>query len=161
MGYNWRNTLTDFAHISGILAGFCITFVVLILGGTVADTEICTSGVTFGRVATLLFGMSTGLFICAAELFLYAKEFDVFSISESYRKLLREDCELKKKDWAEFENEQTEKCRRNEKLGRVCYNVAIFVMFGGLFFAITPYDLLIAVIVFVLGIMLESWQIFR
>jgi len=161
MGYNWRNTLTDFAATSGILAGFCITFIALILGGPVADTEIGRSGVTFGRVAVLLFGISTGLFICAAELFLYAKEFDIFSVPEAYRKLLKEDCELKKKDWAKFEDEQTEKCRRNEKLGRRCYNSAIFAMFGGLFFAIAPYDLPIAIIVSGLGIMLESWQMLR
>jgi|YelNatPaOPRAMG01_1025707.scaffolds.fasta_scaffold57400_3 dolichol kinase len=161
MGYNWRNTLTDFAAISGVLAGFCIAFIALILGGPVADTEIFSSGVTFGRVAVLLFGISTGLFICAAELFLYAKEFDVFSVPESYRKLLKEDCELKKKDWAKFEDEQTEQCRRNEKLGRRCYNSAIFAMFGGLFFAIAPYNHPIAIIVSGLGIMLESWQILR
>lgn len=126
MGYNWRNTLTDFATIAGILSGFCITFIVLILGGTVADAEIYTSGVTFGRVAVLLFGISTGLFICAAELFLHAKEFDIFSIPEPYREILKEDCKKKNKNWIDFENEQTEKCRHNEKLGRTCYNFAIF-----------------------------------
>lgn len=95
MGYNWRNTLTDFAAIAGILSGFCITFVVLILSGAVADAEIYASGVTFGRVAVLLFGISTGLFICAAELFLHAKEFDIFSIPEPYREILKEDCKQK------------------------------------------------------------------
>lgn len=161
MGYNWRNTLTDFAAIAGILSGFCITFVVLILSGAVADAEIYASGVTFGRVAVLLFGISTGLFICAAELFLHAKEFDIFSIPEPYREILKEDCKQKNKNWIDFENEQTEKCRRNEKLGRMCYNLAIFLCFAGLFFAIAPYNILIAIIVSGLGIMLEAWQIFK
>jgi len=160
-GYNWRSTLTHFAAISGVLAGFCVTFIALILGVPVADIEICTSGVTFGQVAVLLFGISTGLFICAAELFLHAKEFDVFSIPKSYRKLLKEDCEMKKEDWAEFEDEQTEQCRHNERLGRRCYNSAIFIIFGGLLFAIAPYNLPIAILVSGLGILLESWQILR
>jgi len=69
MGYNWRKTLIHFASISGILAGFCVTFIAFILGGPVADIEICTSGVSFGQVAVLLFGISTGLFIYASELF--------------------------------------------------------------------------------------------
>jgi len=88
-----------------------------------------------------------------------AKEFDVFSIPKPYRDLLKEDCEQRQKDWAEFENGQTEKCRHNEKLGRWCYNSAIFIMFGGLFFAITPYNLLIAISVSGFGISLELWQL--
>lgn len=160
-GYNWRNTLSDFASISGVLAGFCVTFIALILGGPIADTRICTSGVTFGQVAILLFGISTALFICATELFLHAKEFDAFSIPEVYRKLLKEDCQLKKKDWAEFEDEQTKHCRHNERWGRICYNSAIFTIFGGLFFAIAPYNLPIAGFVSGLGILLEVWQIVK
>lgn len=158
-GYNWRNTLTHFASISGVLAGFCVTFIALILGGKVADIKIFTSGITFGQVATLFFGISTGLFICAAELFLYAKEFDVFGIPEPYRKLLKDDCKLEKKEWAEFEDEQTERCRQNERLGRRCYNSAIFIVFGGLFFAIAPYNLLIAFLVSIIGIALELFQL--
>lgn len=157
-GYNWRSTLSDFASTSGILAGFCVTFIALILSGPVANTGIYTTGVTFGQVAILLFGFSAGLFIGAAELLLHAKEFDVFSIPEQYLKLLKEDCELKKKDWAEFEDEQTKVCRHNEQLGRRCYNVAIFIIFGGLFFAIAPYNLPIAAMVSGIGIVLESWQ---
>lgn len=160
-GYNWRNTLADFASISGVLAGFSVAFIALILGGPVADVGICTSGVTFGQAAVLLFGISAGLFISATELFLHAKGFDVFGIPEPYLKLLKEDCELKKKDWTEFEDEQTRHCRHNEQLGRRCYNVAIFIIFGGLFFAIAPYSLPIASLVSGFGMMLESWQLLR
>jgi len=158
-GYNWRNTLADFASISGVLAGFSVAFIALILGGPVADIEICTSGVTFGQVAVLLFGISAGLFISATEFLLHAKGFDVFGISEPYLKLLKEDCELKKGDWIEFENEQTRHCRHNEQIGRRCYNAAIFIIFGGLFFAISPYNLPIAVLVSGFGMMLELAQL--
>lgn len=157
-GYNWRNTLTHFAAISGVLAGFCVAFIALTLGGQVADIEIWTSGATFGQISVLLFGISAGLFVCAAELFLNAKEFDVFDIPTPYRELLKDDCEQKKKDWVEFEDEQTAKCLRSESLGRKCYNSAIFIIFGGLFFAIAPYNIVIAVVVAGLGILLELWQ---
>ena len=161
MGYNWRSTLTHFARISSVLGGFCVTFIALILGGKIADIEIYTTEVTFGQVAVLLFGISTGLFVCAAELFLLAKEFDVYGIPQPYRKLLKEGREQQKKDWAEFEVKQTEKCRHNERLGRKCYNTAIFILFDGLFFAIAPYNPLIASLVCGLGTSLELWQILR
>jgi hypothetical protein len=165
-GYNWRNTLTHFAAISGVLAGFSITFIALILGGPVANIKISFGGIyigelTYGQVAVLLFGVSTGLFVCATELFLRATEFDVFSIPEPYRELLREGCEVEKKDWTKFEDEQTKQCRDNERLGRKCYNFAIFILFFGLFFVIVPYTFLIALVVSGLGLLLETWQIFR
>jgi len=31
IGFNWRNTLSDFASIAGILAGFCVAFIGIIL----------------------------------------------------------------------------------------------------------------------------------
>jgi len=160
-GYNWRNTLTHFAAISGILAGFCVTFIAVVLSGAVADIEICSSAVTFGQISVLFFGISTGLFICSAELFLHAKEFDVYDIPEEYRKLLREDFQEKKKDWDKFEEESTESCRHSERYGRYCYNIAIFTVFIGLLFVIVPYNLVIAIIVSCLGILLETWQTLR
>jgi hypothetical protein len=160
-GYNWRNTLSDFASVSGILAGFCVAFIALILGGPIADSKICNSDVTFGQIAVLLFGLSTGLLVSSTELFLLAKEFDIFSVPEAYLKLLKEDCDERRKDWATFESKQTQSCRHNERLGRKCYNVAIFIIFGGLFFAIAPYSLPIAGIVSGSGILLESYQLAR
>jgi hypothetical protein len=159
-GYNWRNTLTNFASISGVLAGFCVAFIGIVLGWEVANAPIYRE-ITFGHVAVLLFGISTGLFICSAELFLHAKEYDVFSIPEPYRKLLKEDKEQRKEDWAEFEDEQTKQCRRSERLGRYCYNIAIFLIFIGLLFVIAPYNIAIAIIVSGLGILLEIWQVVR
>lgn len=158
-GFNWRTTLSNFASISGVLAGFCVTFIALILGGQLRDFEICTSGVTSTQMTVLLFGVSSGLFICAMEFFLHAKEFDVFSVPKPYLKLLREGCEEEKRDWAEFEDEQTKYCRKNERIGRHFYNIAIFLMFIGLFFAIAPYNIIIALIAGGLGMILELWQI--
>lgn len=160
-GYNWRNTLTNYAAIAGVLAGFCITFIALILGRSVADMEIDSSGFTFCHISILFFGISTGLFVSASEIFLHAKDFDVFSIPEPYRKLLREDCELNDKKWTDLEDEQTEKCRQNEKYGRILYNIAVFSLFVGLFFSIAPYNLLVAILVSVFGVTLEFCQILK
>ena len=161
-GYNWRQTLAHFAAISGALAGFCVTFIALILGGPVADIEICTTGVTFGQTAVLLFGIATALFICSAELFLLSKSFDTFDLSNQYQQFLKENIVGKtKEEWERFEDEQKERCRHNEKLARNCYNFAVFIIFGGLFLAIAPYNIIIAVIVAGLGILLEAWQMLR
>ena len=67
-GYNWRNTLTDFATISGTLAGFSIAFIGLILGWSIADVRIYQE-VTFGNVATLFFGLTTSSFHCGIRVF--------------------------------------------------------------------------------------------
>jgi len=160
-GYNWRATLTEFAAISGVLAGFSVTFIAVVLGGPVADIEICGKGMTFGQISVLMFGISTAFFITSAELFLHAKEFDVFSIPEPYRKLLKEDCEQRKEDWAEFEDKQTKQCKQSERLGRYCYNIAIFMIFIGLLFVIAPYNITIAIIVSGIGMLLEIWQVAR
>jgi hypothetical protein len=156
-GYNWRASLSDYARVSGVLAGFSITFIALILGGKVADFSIW-NGVSFGQVSVLLFGAATSLLIASSQLFLQAREFDVFSIPERYIKLLKEDCELKNKKWADYEDEQTKHCRIKEQMGRKFYNAAIFLMFVGLFFAILPYNTLIAIVVGGLGLALEVWQ---
>jgi hypothetical protein len=82
--YNKRskNATATRTRTRGVLAGFCVTFVALILGGKIADSRIEPTVVTYGQVAVLLFGLSTSLFICASEFFMLANDFDVFSIPE-------------------------------------------------------------------------------
>jgi len=158
-GYNWRNTLTHFAAISGVLAGFCVTFIALILGVPVANVNIYT--LTFGQIAVLLFGISASLFICAAELFLHAKEFDVYDIPQEYQKLLKDEVIGQGKKWTEFVKESIEHCRREETFGRWLYNYAVIIIFIGLFFTICPYNPVIAIAVAGLGIVLQLLQILR
>jgi hypothetical protein len=117
-GYNWRNTLADFARTSGVLAGFSITFIALILRGGIADIQIGVTTMTFGQVAVLLFGVSSSLFIAASQYFLQSKEYDVFSVPQRYIEVLKANCKIEKKDWKEFEDEQTEQCTAKEKIGR-------------------------------------------
>lgn len=156
-GYNWRKTLIDFAHISGVLAGFCVAFIGIVLGWEVANTPIY-GNITFGHFSILLFGVSTGLFIASSEFFLHAKEFDMFDLSKEYEEWIEEYFKKEKKDWNKHKESSHVICRQNEKYGRKCYNAAIILIFVGLFFVVFPYNVLIAFIVSGLGILLESLQ---
>lgn len=131
------------------------------MGGRVADTRIGTTSITFGQISVLFFGIAASLLIEASQYFLHSKEYDVFSIPQRYTELLKDDCEIRKKEWNEFEDEQTRLCKAKEELGRKLYNYALFSMFFGLFSAIVPYNVLIAAIVSGLGIAFEIEQILR
>lgn len=157
-GYNWRTTLVEFTRLAGVLSGFCATFIALILGGRIADVAINNSAVTFGQISVLFFGISCALLISAAEFFIKAKDFDVFSIPERYKELLKADCKLKGQKWDDFEDAQTNRCRANEKLGRHCYNLGIFGIFIGLISAIVSYNTAIGIIVGGSGILFQILQ---
>ena len=154
---NWRNTLLQYASISGVLAGFCVTFIGIVLGWSVAETAFYDA-ITYGNICVLFFGVSAGLFISSAEFFLLAKSLDVFDLAKKYEEWLQRDCEDKGEDWHNVRNISHENCRRNEKYGRFCYNASIFIMFFGLGFAIAPYNPSIAIIVTALGVLLQSLQ---
>ena len=158
VGYNWRNTLVDYASISGVLGGFCVSFIAIILGWSIADTPLFV-GLTFGYVSVLLFGISVSLFISSAGFFLIAKNFDLFDLPGTYEEWLQKTFESEGKDWYEIRNLAHKNCRRNEKFGRICYNTSIFVMLFGLAFSIIPYHFLVALIVAVLGVILELIQL--
>lgn len=89
MSTNWIASLVHFASISGVLAGFCITFIALVLGGQVADVDICTMGVTFGQISVLLFGTSTVFFIAAAQRFLHARETHTWDLPNDYKRFVK------------------------------------------------------------------------
>jgi hypothetical protein len=160
-GWNWRSTLTDYATISGVLAGFSVTFIALMLTKQTTDINIIVPSLTFCRMAVLLFGVSAGLFIAAGEYFLQAKEFDIYGVPERYLDLFRKDPKYDEKDWEKREKSQTKSLRRQEKKGRRFYNVAIFSVLVGLWFAITPYNVVIASIVAGVGIAIELSQYIR
>lgn len=160
-GYNWRQVLVHYAALSGVLAGFCVVFIALILGGLANDIDIFKSGITFSQISVLIFGLSTGLFIFSAELFLHAKGFDVFDLPDSYKQYLKKNVVGETKEaWERFEDENLEKIQKCEKKARCCYNFAIFALFFGLYFAITPSNFVIAFLVLILGAALELMQFF-
>jgi len=161
-GRNWRNVLTDFAAMSGILAGFSITFVVLILGGSVGDSllfpQYVEFKVTYGHIAVLFLGISAALFVTAAQFFLLSREFDVYDIPERYREVLKHRYGRTEGEWERFEKESDSKCHKYESSGRNLYNKAVFMIWIGVGSAIWSYNWLVALGVTVLGIVLEFWQ---
>jgi len=158
-GYNWRNVLTNFAAMSGIFAGFCITFIVLILGtpapGNGSFTELAAA---CGQLAVLALGISAALFISAAEFFLRAKEFDKYDIPAGYRAIQAFQYSPTDEAWRKFEEESDDKCREYNAKGTSLYNAAVIMIWIGVLFAIFPYNLWVAFVVAGLGIILEIWQ---
>lgn len=156
-GFNWRNNLSQFASISGVLAGFSVTFIALILGGTKYEISLYPSlGISYSTIAILCFGIASVLFITAAEHFLHASDFDLYNMPECYRDLFKKECEeVTKRPWEDWKEEQTAKCRNNEEKGRKCYNFAIILLCGGLFYAISPYSFFSGIIVFSIGIFFQ------
>lgn len=158
MGYNWRDTLSDFASISGTLAGFCITFIGIILGWSIANT-IVYSGITFGHLAVLLVGISMALFIAASQLFLTAKNYNVWDLPDEYEDFLQKGFESEQKNWGLMKEQSLDKCKKYEKFGRICYNLSLLIMFAGVGALIYPYNSILAIIVTSLCYLLEFLQI--
>ena len=153
--YNWRNTLRDFARNSGLLAGFCVTFIGIVLGWSLAD-EILFGDMTFGNISVLFLGFSAVLFISAYELLLHAKNYDVFEWSKDYRAWLLEG--MPEKNWEKIMDESNRKIRVLYRYGALCYNVAIFMLYVGLFLTLAPYNPIIALPIFILGITIQLFQ---
>lgn len=160
-GYNWIDTLVHFASISGVLAGFCVAFIALIIGGQVGDVDICTSGITFGRMSVLFFGIPAVLFVFASQRFLHAHEFNIWNLPHEYYKFVKKKVEDQKKRWEDFLLESDATCRKYETEGSASYNAAVIFMLVGLFLIVFPYNLVIALIVGVLGLLLELLQYVR
>ena len=154
---NWINTLVHYASVSGVLAGFCVTFIALILGGSIADVDICTTGTTFGQLSVLLFGISAALFVGACQRFLHAQDLNVWDLPKDYRKFIEEELEKKNVKWDSYLLDNDAKSRHYEKEGRLFYNLAILFMLSGLLLAVVPYNKAVAVIIAVIGYSLELW----
>lgn len=160
--YNWIDALIRFAQISGTLAGFCITFVVLEIGGKLADIEIYPNGVTYGQISVSLFGTSAALFIFSSQRFLRAHEHNLWKLPTDYKEAInRKHGPFTDDQWKELLVKSDGKCRQCEKEGRYAYNGAMLVMITGLFWAIASYNMAVAVLVVVISFALEALQIFR
>ena len=160
--YNWPDVLIRFAHISGTFAGFCITFIVLVLGGRLADIGLYSNGVTYGQISVLLFGISAALFIFSSQRFLRAQEHNLWSLSTKYEKVIRKNHGPFTADqWEELLLKSDCKSRQYNEEGCFAYNGAILIMIGGLFWAIASYNLVVALIVAIAGYALEALQVIR
>ena len=159
--YNWIDVLIRFAQISGTFAGFCITFIVLTIGGKVADVQIWSIGVTYGQISVFLFGTSAALFIFASQRFLRAQEHNLWRLPVEYKEAIMKDGSFTDSQWEELLLSSDKKCREYEKEGRWTYDGASLVMILGLFFAIASYNSGVALFVLIIGVVLEALQIFK
>ena len=155
-GYNWRNTLKDFASISGVLAGFCVTLIGIVLGWSLGNTRLF-GNITYGNISILFFGLSAVLFISASEFLLHSKKYDIFDCPEEYRKWLEKG--IPEKDWEKIYIDSNKRIKILYKYGRDCYNTAISMLYLGLFFVIAPYSLFIAFLVSILGLAFQLFQV--
>jgi hypothetical protein len=160
--YNWIDVLIRFAQISATFAGFCITFIVLVLGAKLADIGIYPNGVTYGQISVLLFGISASLFIFSSQRFLHAQEYNLWKLPTDYKKSIEKDRgPLTNDQWEDLLLKSEGRCRLYEKEGRYAYDGASFMMIFGLFWAVASYKLTIAILLFVMGVASEALQILR
>jgi len=158
MGYNWRESLGDYAQVSGVLAGFCFALIVFVLSW---NTPVCSTSiygwVTYRDVSVLLIGIASVLFIASMEFFMTAKEFDPWGLPDRWYKYIVKN--TSKREWKKREEADNTLCRSYEKLGRRSYNIAIFFVFIGFFFVIAPFNGAVATLVSGLGIFVELVQV--
>jgi len=164
-GYNWRDTLGDATSVSGILAGFSIAFVGLILQSQKDLTLLTITDVSggFALSANLIglfsSGISATLFIASLELSLEAKTYDVWALPKEYEESLRSGFKEIEKSWLDTRGEQDALCRKYTNLSRHLYNLGVFAMFSALGFAILPHSLSIGIAAAAIGWMAEIAQI--
>jgi Flp pilus assembly protein TadB len=149
VGYNWENSLADYASRSGILGGFSISFITIIVSGQVGNQALI-GGVTWGNFAVFVMGLSALLFISAMDFLLQAKDSDIWGLSEANRNYLKS--KFNPDDWQKLWKNNLRECERQESRGRHAYNFAILLLFGGLFLILGPYNFVVAVILLLAGV---------
>ncbi|MGA2681995.1 MAG: hypothetical protein ABSF44_09380 [Candidatus Bathyarchaeia archaeon] len=102
-----------------------------------------------------MFGIAVALLVGAAEFLLHVTEFDVYGLSPLTPGVKTI---LENKDYVSAQNRLL---HFNNDIARSTYNIAIFLVFGGLLFIIWPDNNWIAVVVFVVGIAVEVIQVKR
>jgi len=150
-GHNWRSTIQDSTSVSGVLAGFAIAFVGLILQ---SHKDLNALGISANSVGLLLSGLSAALFIGSLELSLVAKRYDVWSLPKDYEAFLQRT----QKDWSETRMREDMLCMKYADLGRRLYNIAVFAIFLAIGLTILPYSLLVGVSTTAIGWIVEFAQ---
>ena len=159
MGYNWRDTLGDYAQVSGVLAGFCFALIVFVLGWKLDDTPLYKT-ITYGKLSIILIGISFGLELAATQLFLDAKNHNIWNVPAEYKGYLMTRNKIDEKGWSDGRNLIDEYCKKSETLGRNCYNAAILLLLVGLAFVVAPYSPKVSLIILIVGGTLEGFQFF-
>jgi hypothetical protein len=161
-GYNWRNALSDATAVSGILAGFAIAFIGLILQ---SQKDLLLGSLTYGNwilivytnhLGLLIAGSAAALFITSLEMSLMAKTFDIWEIPKEYSDFLRKGF---KKKWSDVCHEQDALCKKYDNLSRHAYNAAVFSIFAAMGLTVAPYNSSVGLVITLMGWVAEFIQI--
>ena len=155
LNYNWRNTLGDYAAICGILAGFCVALIGVVFAGSLASKTLLSS-LSYGQLSVLFLGITAVLFISSAELLLQGKAHDIFGCPNEYFEWLKTIYD--EDQLARIKTAANDELTQNYELAKKFYNSAIILLYFGLLFLISPYNQIIAIIVFLVGFGFEVWQ---
>jgi len=153
---NWVNALDNLTALSAGLVAFPLAFIVFIIGLSIGASKTLGFGVTWQTVGVLLNGISAILFVAGAEFFATAKEYNLWGLPIDYEQYLEKLYGPER--WEEIKKKTQETTLDHEERGRHCYNGAIMLMFGALFFVVGPYNLVTAIILSGAGILLECYQ---
>lgn len=157
-GYNIINTFTDRIAVAGVLAGFSIAVAALIVA-VVGSTPTIAYGLHFKDLSSMFVGLAAVLFIASMELFLNAKENNYWDLPAAYKNTLEE--ALKKHNLRLPYSNMNEALKASEQYGRYSYNLAIILLFIGMFFVLYPVSVLAAIVVPIGGFSLEIVQAVR
>jgi hypothetical protein len=154
-GYNIINTFTDRIAAAGVLAGFSIAVVALIVAVT-GSTPTIADGLHLKDLSSALIGLAAVLFIASMEFFLNAKENNFWDLTTGYKDaVVKAFGNDKPPDQSSAMNEAL---KASERYGRYAYNLAILLLFIGMFFVLYPVSWLGAVVILVSGLFLELVQ---
>jgi hypothetical protein len=161
-GDNWYESLVEYAKISGVFAGFCLTFIAILLQGRINEI-IVVPGIKLNDITITILGLSVILFIFASQRFLRANECIIWYLPEKYVEFMNRVCndstgDKQSFDFFELAQDCETDAREYEKQGRYAYNISLALMTLGLAFVIFVYNPAVGIIIGVAGISLEIFQ---
>ena len=151
VGYGWRFTLSDFASLSGVFAGFSIAFIILLVGLERACVLVADLGI-------VLMGIAAALFVAASQFFLQAKNCDLRTLPKEYVDFLSKELSEEKITFEAAALLNDNKILYYEKRGRYCYNLGVWLMLVGFGLVVASYNMLVGFIVLCVAVPLEIYQ---
>jgi hypothetical protein len=161
VGYGWRFTLSDFASLSGVFAGFSIAFIILLVGLERAKATVCLSPcacVPVADLGILLMGVAAALFVAASQFFLQAKACDLRTVPKEYVDFLSKDLSKDKITFEAAALHNDNVIRYYEKRGSYCYNSGVLLMLVGFGLVVISYNVFAGLIVLCVAVSLEIYQ---
>lgn len=155
-GYNVINTFTDRCAAAGVLAGFSIAVAAIIVAVT-GSTPSIAADLHFKDLSSALIGLAGVLFIASMEFFLRAKENNAWDLAQKYQHAIW--TELGSQEFRRRFDQMGQALVASERYGRNAYNLAIVLLFVGMFFVLYPVSPPAAFVVSGGGLLLQLIQV--